>query len=206
MGPRTAARLALLGASLAYRGPKAHMRVRMASPMASHTLTVGCLLAAHPEEVDHHYHRAVVLLVDHGADGSRGYTLNRETPFTMGEMASGMGCFADSAVYRGGDSGPDVVHVVHAVEGLDGAVRVGESAMHVGGLRAARVAVGSGDAAPEEFRFVFNELTWGPGVLDDQVSAGVWLVLQPRAVDVRALLGASSMWQMSVQAAKSSAS
>jgi len=49
-------------------------------------LRKGVLLAAHPDLVDPHFARAVVLLCEHDAEGSVGFVVNRPTDFRLSEV------------------------------------------------------------------------------------------------------------------------
>jgi len=118
-----------------------------------------------------------MLVYMHSPEGSRGVLLNLETPFLMGEMAEGMGCFAESPVFRGGGAGPDSVIMLHDCAGVEGAVPVGDSGLYVGGLRHAQELVEAGEARVDRFKFFFNQEIWAAGEIDAQLEKNVWWVL-----------------------------
>lgn len=152
--------------------PNARSRIRLCSPASS--LAPGTVLIAQPDQYDHYYHEAVMLVLEHGEGGSRGVLLNRETPFTMGEMATGMDCFAQSTVYRGGNGGSDTVLMLHTRSDLRGAKPVGDSGLYLGGLKDAQELVSTGAADVSAFKFFFNSERWAPSELAKQVGQRVW--------------------------------
>ena len=103
----------------------------------------GCVLVASPDEIDHFSRHAVVLVLSHGEQGSRGVTLEMATAFTVGEMVASLddSSFGALPLFRGGSGGKDQVLMLHDVEGLARAQAVGEHGIYVGGLQSARDAV-----------------------------------------------------------------
>ena len=75
----------------------------------------GRLLVAAPALVDPNFHRAVVLLLEHSADGALGVVLNRPTELSAREALPGPLGDAlpeDELVHRGGPVQPDAVIVL----------------------------------------------------------------------------------------------
>lgn len=87
----------------------------------------GCVLVASPDEIDHFSRHAVVLVLSHGAQGSRGVTLEMATAFNVGEMAASLADspFATLPLFRGGSAGKDQILMLHDVEGLGGSQPIG---------------------------------------------------------------------------------
>ena len=138
----------------------------------------GCVLVASPDEIDHFSRHAVVLVLSHGAQGSRGVTLEMATAFNLGEMAASLSDspFSDLPLFRGGSSGKDQILMLHDVAGLAGSQPIGTHGIHVGGLQSARDAAAQGLILPERFKFFFNQYEWVPGALQREVSSGIWTV------------------------------
>lgn len=64
--------------------------------------------------------------------------------------------------------------MVHSVSGLEGANRLGDSGLFVGGIADAMRRVEAGDSARLDFKFFFNVCKFGPGELDEAIDAGRW--------------------------------
>ncbi|KAJ1629614.1 hypothetical protein T492DRAFT_1009616 [Pavlovales sp. CCMP2436] len=172
--------LALLGLARA-SGLGGRARVSLSAP--TQHLRPGAVLVAQPDQFDHFLHEAVLLVCEHGPGGGRGVLLNRETPFTMGEMAEGMGCFSTSIVYRGGGAGADTVLMLHSVGEVQGAKPLGDSGLFLGGLASARELVGDGRAPAASFKFFFKSEIWAPGELELQLERQVWWAVDGATAD-----------------------
>ncbi len=81
--------------------------------MSSHQLQAGCFLVANPTLRDPNFHRSVVLLCEHGDEGSMGIVVNRRTSHTLAEAITEMPAQATQALYWGGPVQQSMVLVLH---------------------------------------------------------------------------------------------
>ena len=141
----------------------------------------GCLLLANPlmfTTSQTYFNKAIILLFSHGADGSAGVILNKRTQHVMAE-------FKDSStlpeaydachLYLGGDVGPEVLHIVHSVEGLDNTTCV-VPGVYMGGVDGVGRALEEGRAGIADVKLLTRYAGWGPGQLEEEVRRGVWIV------------------------------
>ncbi|KAJ1446925.1 hypothetical protein M885DRAFT_544699 [Pelagophyceae sp. CCMP2097] len=139
---------------------------------------VGCVVASSPKEYDHFQRKSSVLVIRHGDGGSIGLRLDSPTALSIGEATEGMraalGILSTNVLYLGGDHGGEKTLMIHATPGLAGATPLGASGLFIGGMAAAVEAVRSGRSEADDFKFVFNYNTWGPGELDRYVERAQW--------------------------------
>jgi putative AlgH/UPF0301 family transcriptional regulator len=137
---------------------------------------VGCVLVASPEEIEHFARQAVVLVVSHNEQGTRGVLLEMATAFSVGEMAEALAAspFAELPLFRGGSGGKDQILMLHDVAGLARSQPVGAHGIHVGGIQSASDAVSQGLFQAERFKFFFNQQEWVPGALEREIMQGIW--------------------------------
>jgi putative transcriptional regulator len=149
---------------------------------AVHSLR-GQLLVAGPSLLDPNFHRTVVLLGEHGADGAMGVVLNRPTSVAVAEAVPPLAALVDEGdvVHVGGPVQPQAVVVLadfvdpaaaesivlDTVGFLPGEI---EDAAELGRLRSVRVFAGYAG--------------WASGQLEDEVAEGSWLVFPAGASDV----------------------
>ncbi|KXZ56964.1 hypothetical protein GPECTOR_1g870 [Gonium pectorale] len=138
----------------------------------------GCLLLAHPllfQQSQTYFHRAAILLLDHGERGSYGIILNRPSKYMLGDvpLSRPQSQFADCRLYVGGDVGPGEVQVLHPHGDLAGAVEVVKG-VYLGGMDAARSAVDAGRVQAKDFRWFSAYAGWAPGQLLMECKRGVW--------------------------------
>jgi len=138
----------------------------------------GSVLVSSPDESDHFFRQAVVLVIDHGEYGSRGVLLEMATAFSIGEMVESMQhtALGENKLFRGGSDGEDKVMMLHTFAGVDGAIQVGDSGVYIGGSESAQDLVVNGHLPRSGFKFIFNQCEWGPGKLEREVRQGTFRV------------------------------
>lgn len=139
----------------------------------------GHLLIAPPHLVEHNFAQAVVLMVEHTAQGAYGVILNRPTDRTIQEVwreVRGAECVCRQVIHLGGPvTGPLValhaepdlaeVRVVDGVYCCTAADKIEEL------VRAERLRV----------RFYAGYSGWGAGQLEGELQAASWLTLPAHA-------------------------
>ena len=134
----------------------------------------GCLLVAKGDEFtvgQQYFHQAVILLLDHGEQGSMGVILNRPTQYSMGYVSGDdAGPFADNALYFGGGAGDGTVFCTAAGR-WPGRWRCSPGCTSAGTSACELVKEGEVDAS--ECKFFARYCGWGPGQLRGSAS-GVW--------------------------------
>lgn len=143
----------------------------------------GELLVAAPDLADPNFSRTVVVMVEHDASGAMGLVINR-TGETMRldalldrlgverEQAAGD---RDIVVHAGGPVGLDYGFVLHEERYADrSTARIGHGVAMSVGVDVLR-AIAEGDG-PERFLFAVGFAGWGPGQLEAEIAAGIWVV------------------------------
>lgn len=144
-------------------------------------LQAGIFLVAPPVMQDPNFRRAVVLLCDHGSEGSFGLVLNRPIDLSLNEVLEGYFAF-DEALCLGGPVQRDTLHFLHrhhdaTTEGvaLTDGVRWG------GDFDVIRDLAQRGAASSDDLRFFLGYAGWSPGQLEMEVDAGGWLLTSSTA-------------------------
>lgn len=145
-------------------------------------LAPGFLVAA-PSLLDPDFRRAVVLLVDHRAEGSLGFIVNRPARIGMRAMMERLGLakgdapLVDASVLVGGPVAPQTGWVVFEPGGVNAededVVQISE-----------RLAVSASrelleklvrHQGPERMLLVLGYAGWGPAQLDHEIAQGAWI-------------------------------
>ncbi|WP_333769264.1 YqgE/AlgH family protein [Streptomyces sp. IBSBF 2435] len=153
----------------------------------------GRLLVATPKLADPNFDRAVVLLLDHDAEGSLGVVLNRPTPVGVGDVLQPWAALAGlpQVVFQGG---PVSLDSALALAVVPGEPRAGEP-VELLGWRRVHGAIGLVDleAPPEllaaelgSLRIFAGYSGWGPGQLERELADGAWYVVESEPGDVSA--------------------
>ncbi len=139
------------------------------------------LLVAMPQLLDPNFHRTVVLLVHHDADGSFGVVLNRSTEITAQRLCGSIEIpwrgDPDAEISWGGPVQPQTGWVLFGEgEGLADAqdVRHVAPGLHfAGSLEVLRHVA---ERPPEALRLLLGYAGWGPGQLESELAQGAWLL------------------------------
>jgi putative transcriptional regulator len=143
----------------------------------------GQILVAAPLLTDPNFHRTVILVGEHGAEGAMGVVLNRPSPVAVSEALAPLSRIVDDGdvVYVGGPVQTDAVIVLadfvepgrsagvvfDSVGFVPGEV---EDSADLGPLRRARVFVGYSG--------------WGPGQLENELDEQAWILAEATTDDV----------------------
>lgn len=137
----------------------------------------GQLLIASPALGDF-FHRAVVLVVDHGAEGAFGLVLNRPSESTVAEAVPGVfdDATGEGMLHIGGPVQPSAVTAI---------------AEHDDPADATKLLVGAAgmvdlDSMPSlaRVRAFAGYAGWGPGQLDAELEAEGWILEDARVDDI----------------------
>ena len=163
----------------------------------------GRFLIASPTLEDPNFMRSVVILAEHGAEGSLGFIINRPLDMPLGDLwAECPACLADSAL--AGDGGPVERQkglLVHTVLSLEGTAPLGLGLV-VGGDLNALAACWSGGPDNHGPRLFLGHSGWAPGQLDKEIAEGAWLVRpgDPQLVVDAKGGGGATLWDRLVRA------
>ena len=149
----------------AARGHVVNYRTTVRSaPVCSHRSTMG-----HFQQ--HYFAQCVILLLEHGEQGSVGVILNRPTPFRLDNGEQIPAVFRNrGTVNFGGDVQGNTI--VHTAADISGAKELVPGLFHGGSLQDAAQQVESGKHAVEDFRFFVGLCGWGPGQLSAELARG----------------------------------
>ncbi len=147
------------------------------------------LLLAMPQVADPFFNRSVVLLVQHDAQGSLGFILNRPTGSRVAEVLKEMGMAwggqKELPVHFGGPVHPHLGTLLFDDTGAkEGAPEGG--GLEIAGVPGVRFTRDLNDLEklagqpPPSFRLLLGYAGWGPGQLMEEILRNDWLVAPPR--------------------------
>ncbi len=138
-------------------------------------LKTGKILIAEPFLNDPNFARAVILLCEHGPEGSVGFILNRPTQLTLGDLLPELYTPLLN-VYQGGPVQLDTLHMLHRMPGVFGGNEIGPGIYWGGSYEALQETVLSNNYQPIDLRLFVGYAGWSPGQLEKEIQAGSWLV------------------------------
>lgn len=124
---------------------------------------------------DENFQRTVVLLVEHGDQGSLGFVLNRRLDVRIIEVVEDL-AGADLPVFLGGPVEPNTLHYVHRLPDLPGSRKVYEGLYWGGDFDALKRLALLGQLQEREILFFIGYSGWSPGQLDSELRRKSWII------------------------------
>jgi putative transcriptional regulator len=138
-------------------------------------LATGKLLIAEPFLADPNFARSVILLCEHGDEGSVGFILNRSTELTLGDLLPEL-YTPLLKVYQGGPVQLDTLHMLHRMPKKFGGNEILPGVFWGGSYEALQEAILNNAYQPMDLRLFVGYSGWSPGQLDKEKEAGAWIV------------------------------
>ena len=139
----------------------------------------GHLLVAAPELLDPNFHQTVVLIVEHGEQGTLGLVLTRPSDTTVAQLWEQIGdepCSSDRPLYVGGPvEGP--LMSLHSHESLADQTILPGIFFSVQKENLTEVVSKPDDS----YRLFIGHAGWGAGQLEAEMKEGSWLILPATA-------------------------
>jgi putative transcriptional regulator len=145
----------------------------------SSNLAPGLLLAM-PQLSDPNFSRAVVLMIEHGEQGSFGLVINHPSPIKASELLESLEMSwsgeSSAVVWAGGPVSPSTGWVLHEPVGIaapgQGTIAITSSiSLSTSPDRLRAIA----NQPPRNIRLLLGYSGWGPGQLEAEMSRGAWL-------------------------------
>ncbi len=135
----------------------------------------GRLLIAEPFLADPNFARTVILLCEHGEDGTVGFSLNRPTEHTLGDLLPEL-YTPLLPVFQGGPVQLDTLHMLHRTPVAFGGTEIADGIYWGGSYEALQDCVVHNSYQPIDLRLFVGYSGWGPGQLEKELAEGSWLV------------------------------
>jgi putative transcriptional regulator len=136
----------------------------------------GVLLIAPPMMQEPNFRRTVVLLCEHGAEGTFGLILNRPLTLRLSEVIDSADP-VDTFLSLGGPVQPDTLHMLHRCgQHVPEAVTVLDGVCWGGDFEVIKSLVETGRAGAQELRFFLGYAGWSEGQLASEIAADGWIV------------------------------
>ena len=134
----------------------------------------GTLLVATPSVMgDGNFHRAVVLLVNHGDSGSIGFILNKKIEYTLDEVLEGI--LSKQPLYFGGPVEPDNLFYIHTLGSqISKSIPITDSLYWNGDFEEVVQLLEAGKLNEENIRFFLGYSGWSEGQLEAELEEKSW--------------------------------
>jgi putative transcriptional regulator len=154
----------------------------------------GHLLISEPYLGDPNFDRTIILLCEHGLEGSFGFVLNKPGETTVGEVMEELAKIK-SPVFIGGPVQQDTLHYVHRLADLPDAIPVADGIFWGGSFEQLMARIDIGRVTATDIRFFLGYSGWSPGQLDEEMVAKSWIVSNRVSEQVLFETPSEAMWK-----------
>lgn len=144
-------------------------------------LETGSLLLATPFMDDPNFMRTVVLLVEHGPDGSLGFVLNRPIELNLHQISSEFKDFR-LGLFIGGPVQMDTLHFVHRMgpDFLGDCMEVSPGIFWGGDIEIVKKRIQNNLLEPHQINFYIGYAGWSEGQLEREFDHDSWIVIEAK--------------------------
>ena len=145
-------------------------------PPSVPVLTRGVLLVAHPSLMDPNFEQTVVLICEHGAQGTLGVILNRPTALLLSDALPNVSVLKGTSyvLFAGGPVQPEGVLMLFRVVETPDRLREVLEHVYLGLNRDVLERVITKPNPTETFRAYAGFAGWAPGQLEFEMAMGSW--------------------------------
>jgi putative transcriptional regulator len=146
----------------------------------------GVLLVASPTLNDPNFRQTVVLVVEHGPEGTLGLILNRSTNVLLSEALPDVTALKGTRyrLFAGGPVEATRLLLLFRVEEPPAGARSVFGGVYVGGTPALLERIMTQAKPTETFRAFAGSAGWAPGQLGYEMRQGAWATLPPGSFDI----------------------
>jgi len=136
----------------------------------------GKILISEPFLNDPNFKRTIILLTEHGDDGSIGFVMNKPTDYKIHEVIEEFPEF-NSIVYYGGPVQFNTLQFLYKGENvIEGSIEIMPGLYWGGSFDILKTLITSGAVEPSDFRFFLGYSGWIEGQIEDELKLNSWIV------------------------------
>jgi putative transcriptional regulator len=148
-------------------------------PEAKPPLSKGLFLIASPNLADPNFHHTIVLLCEHGPEGTVGVIINRPTEVLLSEALPDLPVLKGTSyrLHWGGPVQPTGILMLFRVKQTPSGTRSVLNGIYLGGNLQALERVITHPDPTETFRAYAGYAGWAPGQLEFEMTLGSWAIV-----------------------------
>ncbi|MBS3913325.1 MAG: YqgE/AlgH family protein [Bacteroidetes bacterium] len=142
----------------------------------------GKILVSEPFLEDPNFRRTVIVIVDHGTEGTVGYVLNHETVLRVADLFDDFE--SEEPVFLGGPVGQNSFHYLHNIENLEGTTKIMNGVFWGGDFEQLQYFLKEDLSGEIQIRFFAGYSGWAPEQLGNEIELKSWIVAEGMESDI----------------------
>lgn len=144
--------------------------------MEQRVVKQGSILISEPYLGDENFERTVVLVCEHGDEGSLGFILNKPTEIKFDEVVPEIELFPKT-LFLGGPVQQNSLHFIFRNKNkINDSVEIGENLYWGGDYDELLELIKKKEIVSEDFRFFLGYSGWSEGQLEEELKNNSWVV------------------------------
>lgn len=136
----------------------------------------GRLLISEPVLQDFYFRKSVVLLAEHGEEGSFGLIINKPIQLHLSEVVPGFPDF-NARLFLGGPVKTDSLFFIHTRQDIiPNSTPIIDGIFWGGDIEQVRELMGTSSLSPDDIRFFVGYAGWSAGQLEQEMDQNSWIV------------------------------
>jgi putative transcriptional regulator len=158
-------------------------RALAASEFDPASVVKGVFLVASPSLNDPNFRQTVVLVLEHGSQGTLGIILNRPTDILLSQALPDVAALkgTNHRLFAGGPVQPSAMLLLSRLNEPQPGMRLVFDSVYVGGTPELLERIMAKAAPADRFRAFAGYAGWAPGQLGLEMRQGAWAVLSPES-------------------------
>lgn len=146
----------------------------------------GVLLVAHPSLDDPNFHQSVVLIVEHGPQGTMGLVLNHSTNMLLSHALPDLTVLKGTTyrLFKGGPVEPTRLLLLYRLKEPPADARSVFDGVYIGNTPKLLERIITQAKPTETFRAFAGFAAWAPGQLKSEMLHGAWATLPPDSIGI----------------------
>ncbi|MDR0430226.1 MAG: YqgE/AlgH family protein [Tannerellaceae bacterium] len=159
----------------------------------------GSILISDPFLQDAYFQRSVVLLVEHNANGSMGFVLNKKTDLVISDFFSDLENLSDIPIYLGGPVSSNRLFFIHTLDGLiPDSLQIAEGLYFDGDFDILKKYIIDRNLIKGKIKFFLGYSGWTKDQLRFEIKGNSWMVSHSVGGNIM-LADGESFWKNSLE-------
>ena len=159
----------------------------------------GRILISEPFMRDVFFQRSVILLIEHGANGSMGFVLNNNTGLVLNNFIEGLEKVAQIPIFLGGPVSSDHLFYIHSLgDAIPDSIQIDDNLYFDGDFESLNYYLLGGQPVEGKIKFFLGYAGWTKSQLLGEIKHDSWLVGQSSGSKLL-LADGESFWKNSVE-------
>ena len=140
------------------------------------TIKKGKILTSEPSIIgDTHFNRSIILLVEHGEEGSIGFILNKPMSLNIKDLIPSID--SNFIIYNGGPVQQDNLYFIHNIpELINDSIKISDGLYWGGNFIKVSELINNGRIYKNDIRFFLGYSGWDAGQLKNELKTNTWIL------------------------------